>query len=79
MSNVFERLKKYFAETPQEEIEQSWESTKKDDEVGPTIEEYMSHAELWFNLNNAEKKKLKGSANYNFDNPKYSSGYFFIY
>lgn len=43
MSNILENLKKYFAETPQEQIEKDWVETKKFDKVGPTIKEFIEN------------------------------------
>ena len=41
MKKVFESLKNYFENTPNEQIEKDWEELKKYNEIGPDIEEFL--------------------------------------
>lgn len=43
MSTLLENLKKYFAETPREQVLKDWESSKKFDKVGPTVKEFIDN------------------------------------
>lgn len=42
---MVEELKKYFDETPEEQIRADWEKIKELDLVGPTVEEYLNGVE----------------------------------
>lgn len=39
--DLINKLKKYFEETPIEEIKAAWAETKDYDKIGPTIEEFL--------------------------------------
>ena len=52
MGNLVENLKKYFEETPKEKQLADWESLKRLDNVGPTVEEFLRNAQ------NAEKNMV---------------------
>lgn len=41
-SNIVEALKKHLAETPKEQLDKEWEELKKWNDVGPTVDEYIS-------------------------------------
>jgi hypothetical protein len=45
MNNFYEDLKKYFETTPQEKILEDWAKTKKWDNVGPTVNEFLINTE----------------------------------
>lgn len=42
-NNFFEDLEKYFETTPREKVLQDWAKSEKLDEVGPTVEEFLTH------------------------------------
>ncbi|TDD78408.1 hypothetical protein [Flavobacterium caseinilyticum] len=75
MNNILEDLKKYFQDTPQEQIMKDWAETEKFDKVGPSIEEFLTKTKLYFKLE--EEKLLLSQPNFldNIKNPKYSSGF----
>ena len=50
MNNILEDLKKYFQDTPQEQIMKEWAETEKYDKVGPSIEEFLIKTKLYFKL-----------------------------
>lgn len=41
--NMLDKLRRYFDETPREQIEKDWANSKKYDEVGPTVNEFIEH------------------------------------
>lgn len=41
MEKFFERLKKYYEETPQEVLEKEWKKIFQSKNVGPDVEEYF--------------------------------------
>jgi len=43
MNNFFEDLEKYFETTPREKVLVDWAKSEKLDEVGPTVEEFLTH------------------------------------
>ena len=59
-NTMLEKLKEYFANTPQEEIDRAWVKTNELDLVGPTWEEYLESINF---INDAEKTSIQvGSA-----------------
>lgn len=44
--NFYEELEKYFATTPHEKVMEDWEKSKKFDEVGPSVDEFLLEAEI---------------------------------
>jgi hypothetical protein len=59
-NTMLEKLKEYFATTPQEEIDMAWAKTNELDSVGPTVEEYLESINF---INDAEKTSIQvGSA-----------------
>lgn len=42
MGEFAEKLKKYFEETPQEQLDADWEKIKHLNEIGPDVEEYVN-------------------------------------
>ena len=63
MKKVFESLKNYFENTPNEQIEKDWEELKKYNEIGPDIEEFLfvqkQFAKDMENQNNREMAENK--------------------
>lgn len=61
MSNFYEELKKYFENTPREKVLEDWDKSKKWDEVGPTLEEFLEQQIQYSNeyLNNDITTKIK--------------------
>ena len=47
MYNFFNDLKKYFESTPRDKILADWAKSEKMDEVGPTVEEFLRHSEMY--------------------------------
>lgn len=41
MRNLYEQLKKYFEETPKEQLDKDWEELKHWNEIGPSADEYI--------------------------------------
>lgn len=44
MSTLLENLKKYFAETPREQVERDWAESRKFDKVGVTVKEFIENS-----------------------------------
>lgn len=40
-NNMLEDLKKYFANTPREQVEEDWAKSAKYNNVGPTVDEFI--------------------------------------
>ena len=43
MSNFVDELKKYIQSTPLSKIKEVWDKSIESDEVGPTVEEFLSN------------------------------------
>ena len=54
--NMLEQLKKYFEETPREQILKDWESTKEFDNVGITAEDFLKMQEQANGANTSDDK-----------------------
>lgn len=44
MNNFLEELKQYFEETPRSKVLEDWAKTAEYDNVGPTVEEFLSYS-----------------------------------
>ena len=55
MNNLLEDLKKYFRDTPDEQIQKDWSESEKYDEIGPSVEEFIKETQSFFKL---EQDKL---------------------
>lgn len=75
MNTIFEDLKKYFATTPQDKILKDWEATKIDDEIGPTVQEFLCYTDFFFNISNSTEVRPNEKITINHTDPKYTSGF----
>lgn len=76
MNNILEDLKKYFQDTPQEQIMKEWAETEKYDKVGPSIEEFLIKTKLYFKLEDEDLVLKEQNFPKNIKNPNYTSGFF---
>lgn len=49
-ANIYEELKNYFENTPQDQILKDWKETEDWDKVGPTVEEFFYFTQQCDNL-----------------------------
>lgn len=42
MGNWYEQMKKYFEETPKEQLDKDWEELKHWNEIGPSVDNYVN-------------------------------------
>lgn len=56
--NLLDKLKKYFDETPREQVLADWEKSKDCDNVGPTIDEFLSHQNFIISNDKIEENDL---------------------
>ena len=73
--NMLEELKRYFRETPKEEVLRQWEETKDLDEVGPTVEEFLEYTEHFYKTTMEDPLTDKGILNEKLS-PEFTSGFF---
>ncbi|MDO6738613.1 hypothetical protein [Wenyingzhuangia sp. 2_MG-2023] len=76
MSNFFEELKQYFEKTPREEILDVWSKSEECDQVGPTVDELISHSNRYY-VHSEEPNQSSSELINNNLNPKYTSGFFY--
>ncbi len=50
MENLVENLKKYFETTSREQVLKDWEETKEFDQVGPTMDDFLSQTNAYFKV-----------------------------
>lgn len=66
----------YFENTPKEKVLEDWVKSEALDEVGPTMEEFLTHTSKYFETNINDPVE----SNINFKstnmNPEFSSGFF---
>lgn len=75
MSNFFEELKKYFEVTPPEKLLKDWDKSVEFDNIGPTIDEFLSNSKCYFVCSSDPNDQCQQSILNNFS-PKFSSGFF---
>jgi hypothetical protein len=78
MNNILEDLKKYFQDTPQEQIMKEWTETEMYDKVGPSIEEFLIKTKLYFKLEDEDLVFKETNTSNNIKNPNYTSGFFLL-
>lgn len=76
MNTIFEDLKKYFANTPQDIILRDWRATEKDDEIGPTVNEFLCYTDFFFNINYSGEIRPKQKVTINQNEPEEYFGFF---
>ena len=47
MNNILEQLKKHFDNTPRSVIEEEWSRFSAYDDVGPTVDDFLSFTDQW--------------------------------
>lgn len=75
MRNFFEKLRKYFEETPQEIIREVWARTAELDEVGPTVEDFLAHPHYYHICSGYPNEHFESNLINEFG-PEFSSGFF---
>lgn len=75
-NNFFEELKKYFQNTPREQILEDWARTEKFDELGPTVEEFITNTQQYHKVRLEDP--LDTEVHFSNDNlsPEFTSGFF---
>lgn len=79
MDNFLEKLKKYFSETPKQEIKRQWEKSVKWDEVGISVTDFIKHSQNRFYIESAEEFQNNVSTVSIEHSPKFNSGFFISY
>lgn len=75
MSTLLEDLRKYFEETPQQQIESDWAKSEKYDSVGPPVDEFIESSRKYYAV---ECHDANNDIQFNNLNPKFStSGFLF--
>lgn len=78
-NSVAEKLRTYFENTPNAEIERDWEATRKYDEVGSTVKEFLCQTELLYKYT-LPKDYWEfdfSTSIVDLENPKFTSDFFF--
>lgn len=47
-TNFFEELKRYFANTSNDQIFKEWKESEDFDNIGPTVEEFLTYADPYY-------------------------------
>lgn len=76
MNNFFEDLKKYFAETPKNEILEVWAKSAEMDNIGVSVDEFLINSKhQYYMYSNDPDINCLGYLTDNL-NPKFTSGFF---
>jgi hypothetical protein len=75
MESIVEKLKKYFESTSNEQVLKDWEKTKEFDEIGPIMDDFLSHTNWHFKIK-FEDPIIGHNLIINDYSPKFSSGFF---
>jgi hypothetical protein len=76
MDNFFEELKKYFEQTPQEEILKVWEKSASVDDIGMTVEDFLANSTHYYPIFSTDPNTKCASQLMNNLDPKFTSGFF---
>lgn len=79
MSNFFEELKKYLAKTPKDEILETWKKSEKMDQVGVTVEEFLTHHQNYEYIYSSDPAPWNQNITINNLSPKFSSDFFLYF
>ena len=78
-NNFFEELKKYFENTPREQVLADWAKSEAFTQVGPSVAEFIMHTKKYYYSNLVDPIESDiNFTNANF-NPEFSSGFLFNY
>lgn len=78
MNNLLEDLKAYYKNTPQNKIEEDWVKYAKYDDVGPKVNDLLTHFETHFSyIENPDLEDQIRNNDIISDSPKVS-GFFFV-
>ena len=78
MENILENLKKYFRETPREEVLKGWEEAKKNaPKGGPKLNDFLCITGILYGPSQIGNITVNGIQQNNI-NPKKSSGFVFL-
>lgn len=76
MSTILENLRKYFQTKSPDEIEKDWAELAMFDQVGPTIDEFITQSKLLIGLDSHEPDWEFSCGSKELKNPKFSSDFF---
>ena len=76
MESIVEKLKKYFESTSDEQVLKDWGKTKEFDEIGPTMDDFLSQTNWHFKVR-LEDPIIGHNLIINNYSPKFSSGFFY--
>lgn len=78
MNNLLEDLKAYYRTTPQNKIDEDWAKYANFDDIGPKVNELLTHFDTHFSYeDNLELEDQIKTNNIKSDSPKVS-GFFFV-
>lgn len=79
METILDKLKAYYENTPDEQINLDWEKSKKYDDVdSPSVEDFIKISQQLIDVGKLEQKLSKENLINNFENPNFSSDFFYL-
>lgn len=75
MNNFVDELKKYFENTPREQVLKDWAESEEFSETGTTFEEFIETQKKYQKVRLKEFENVETTFN-NLHDPKFSSGFF---
>jgi hypothetical protein len=78
MNNLLEDLKAYYKNTPQKKIDEDWAKYAKYDDVGPKVNELLTHFETHFDYPDTPELEEQIINNTIISDSPKVSGFFFI-
>jgi len=77
-NNFFEELKRYFDNTPKEQVLADWRKSEELDKVGATVEEFVKCSQQHYNIHLEEPLNVGNILNNNNLSSEFTSGFFLI-
>jgi len=78
METIIEKLKKYFQNNSREKIEKDWKKTEMYDKIGPSIEEFIFHSKILYEIELKNSYWEFYNINKLLKNPEFTSDFLFI-
>lgn len=78
-ANFFEELKRYFENTSNEQIFKGWKESEEFDNIGPTVEDFLSFANPYYQTLLEDPLSSGKILNCNNLSSEFTSGFFLIF
>lgn len=76
MRTILDRLKQYYENNSQEQIEKDWAESEEYDQIGPLVDEFIKQTKIFYEFHMRDSYWEFSNSNNILHNPKFTSDYF---